>query len=234
MSTPVEVTSPAGGLHVRAGNSMVRTRAGLLDGAVSCIEREGLRRLTMSAVATRSGVAKATLYNHFRTKDDVLRALVAREVVLVADAADAAAGAAPAGTAPAAVGLARAAREVAEHVALRRVAAEDPGALLPLLVADPAGEAFDPAGSADPADDSADDSADDPDDPDDPVQRAPDRSLRAYAAARVGRLLGVDPGRPVVEVALRWIASQALAPQNAPERDAAAQVIAASAQPPAG
>ena len=46
----------------------------------------------MSAVATRSGVSKATLYNHFRTKDDVLRALVLREVELLADDADAADG----------------------------------------------------------------------------------------------------------------------------------------------
>jgi AcrR family transcriptional regulator len=99
-----------------------------------------LDRLTMSAVANRSGVAKATLYNHFRTKDDVLRALVVREVELVADDADQAsararaAGAEPFGAV--AAGLARAAGVVSEHVAGRRVAVDDPGALAPLLRAD--------------------------------------------------------------------------------------------------
>ena len=128
------------GLHVRAGNTMSRTRAGLLDGAVSVIERGGLRSVTMSAVATRSGVSKATLYNHFRTKDDVLRALVLREVELLADDADAATAQARADgadlVAAAAAGLARAGGIAAEHVAARRVAAEAPGALAPLLVAD--------------------------------------------------------------------------------------------------
>jgi AcrR family transcriptional regulator len=128
------------GLHVRAGNTMSRTRAGLLDGAVSVIERSGLGRLTMSAVADRSGVSKATLYNHFRTKDDVLRALVLREVELMADDADAATAQARASgadlVAAAAAGLANAAGAAAEHVAARRVAAEDPGALAPLLRAD--------------------------------------------------------------------------------------------------
>jgi AcrR family transcriptional regulator len=119
---------------------MVRTRAGLLDGALSVVERDGLDRLTMSAVANRSGVAKATLYNHFRTKDDVLRALVVREVELLADDADLAAGRARAAgadqRAATAAGLARAAGVAAEHVAGRRVATDDPGALAPLLRAD--------------------------------------------------------------------------------------------------
>jgi AcrR family transcriptional regulator len=136
---PASSTSPAG-LHVRAGNTMSRTRAGLLDGALSVIERGGLGKVTMSAVATRSGVSKATLYNHFRTKDDVLRALVLREVELIADDADAAAAQARAEgsdlVAATAAGLARAGGIAAEHVAARRVAAEQPGALAPLMRAD--------------------------------------------------------------------------------------------------
>ena len=38
--------------RLRRMGSMSRTRAGLLDGAVSVIERGGLGRVTMSAVAT--------------------------------------------------------------------------------------------------------------------------------------------------------------------------------------
>jgi AcrR family transcriptional regulator len=105
---------------------MTRTRDGLLDGALSTIEREGLRRFTMAAVCTRSGVAKATLYNHFRTKPDVLLALVSREV-------DRTAAAALAGDGTAADALDRAAAYLGGIGAARRVARDDPGALVPLL-----------------------------------------------------------------------------------------------------
>jgi AcrR family transcriptional regulator len=111
----------AAGLHTRAGNTMSRTREGLLDGALSAIERVGVRRLTMSAVSQRAGVAKATLYNHFRTKDDLLAALVDREVRDVAERAlRAAADGTPAD------GLDRAATDLGEHVAVRRVLAAEP------------------------------------------------------------------------------------------------------------
>jgi AcrR family transcriptional regulator len=113
---------------VRAGNAMTRTRDGLLDGALACIERDGLRRLTMSAICTRSGVAKATLYNHFRTKADVLAALVEREVDRASKTAEAAL----------AVGDLTAALDAAAEYAgagkaVRRVAAAEPGSLVPLL-----------------------------------------------------------------------------------------------------
>ena len=60
------------GSHTRAGNAMNRTRAGLLAGAARAFADQGLRRSTMQSVAAAAGVAKATLYNHFRTKDDVV------------------------------------------------------------------------------------------------------------------------------------------------------------------
>jgi AcrR family transcriptional regulator len=101
---------------------MGRTRDSLLDGALSVVERDGVRGLTMSSVARRAGVAKATLYNHFRTKDDVLVALVLREVEL---------GGEQARRSPTA--LAAAADYVADHVAVRWLATTDPGALVPLL-----------------------------------------------------------------------------------------------------
>ncbi|MCW2607721.1 MAG: Transcriptional regulator, TetR family, partial [Frankiales bacterium] len=60
---------------------MGRTRTAILAAAAACVEQQGVRRTTMGDVAMMSGVAKATLYNHFRTKDDVLAALVEHEVV---------------------------------------------------------------------------------------------------------------------------------------------------------
>jgi AcrR family transcriptional regulator len=111
---------------------MERTRDGLLDGALVCIQRDGLRRLTMSGICTRSGVAKATLYNHFRTKADVLAALVGREVDRVADMAYAAAHGAAHGAALG-DGLAAAADYVAAFAPGRTVALSEPQALVPLL-----------------------------------------------------------------------------------------------------
>lgn len=69
----------AKGSHTRAGNAMNRTRAALLTGAARAVEESGTK-ITMAQVATSSGVAKATLYNHFRTRDAVLAALVVDQV----------------------------------------------------------------------------------------------------------------------------------------------------------
>ena len=68
------------GPRSRAGNAMGRARAGVLDGALRSVVKQGTRATTMSGIATLGGVAKATVYNHFRTKDEVWAALVADEV----------------------------------------------------------------------------------------------------------------------------------------------------------
>ena len=69
----------AAGTRSRAGNAMSRTRVALLDGARRAVETSGTK-ITMAQVASSAGVAKATLYNHFRTRDAVLSALLADEV----------------------------------------------------------------------------------------------------------------------------------------------------------
>lgn len=69
----------ASGTRVRAGNAMARTRAALLDGAVRAIAVHGTA-ITMAEVALTAGVAKATLYNHFRTREAVLSAVALAQV----------------------------------------------------------------------------------------------------------------------------------------------------------
>lgn len=114
----------AGGTRSRAGNAMARTRAGLLDGARRAVAAGGTRRTTMNDIAAEAGVAKATLYNHFRTKDDVWAALVESEVrAVAAECADLDLVGA----------LAHAACRLSEHPALRRVAESEPAALTGLL-----------------------------------------------------------------------------------------------------
>jgi len=101
-----------------------RTRSGLLDGAARAFAAEGLRATTMQSIARAAGVAKGTLYNHFRTKDEVARSLLARELRRLAD--DAAAR-------PPAAALAGLADELAGHPVLRRLRVTDPGVLVELL-----------------------------------------------------------------------------------------------------
>lgn len=118
----------SGGTRSRAGNAMARTRAGLLEGARRAVGTQGTRRTTMNDIAAQAGVAKATLYNHFRTKDDVWSALVEAEVRAVADEC------AELGLAEA---LGLAARRLSEHPALRQVAETEPVALAGLLARRP-------------------------------------------------------------------------------------------------
>jgi AcrR family transcriptional regulator len=116
------------GAHTRSGNAMGRTRAGLLDGAARTFAERGLRGSTMQSVAVAAGVAKATLYNHFRTKDEVARALLAAELDRLT---------ALAAGLPAAAALTALADEVAGHPVLRRLADDEPAVLTGLLAASP-------------------------------------------------------------------------------------------------
>jgi AcrR family transcriptional regulator len=67
------------GTRSRAGNAMARTRTALVDGARLAVAQSGTR-ITMAQVAEGAGVAKATLYNHFRTREAVLTGLLGHEV----------------------------------------------------------------------------------------------------------------------------------------------------------
>lgn len=108
----------------RAGNAMGRTRSAALDGARRVLAEHGLRKATMGDIAGRGGMAKATLYNHFRTKDEVVAALVADDVAELADdcldlARD-----------DLAVALTRAADAVAGHPVIIGLRSVEPTALL--------------------------------------------------------------------------------------------------------
>lgn len=103
---------------------MNRTRSGLLAGAARAYAEHGPRRSTMQSVAAAAGVAKATLYNHFRTKDEVSAALLAAELDrLSAQAADQ----------PTDAALAMLSDELGAHPVLRRLAETEPDVLTALL-----------------------------------------------------------------------------------------------------
>ncbi|TFV73960.1 TetR family transcriptional regulator [Blastococcus sp. CT_GayMR20] len=106
---------------------MGRTRLGLLTGAARAFAEQGLRRSTMQSVAAAAGVAKATLYNHFRTKDDVAAALLGLELDRLTTLA--------AGL-PLEQALGALSDELGAHPVLRRMAETEPEALARLLAVD--------------------------------------------------------------------------------------------------
>lgn len=101
---------------------MNRTRAALVQGARRSVEANGTK-ITMAQVAVAAGVAKATLYNHFRAREAVLSALLSAEVArLVDEFADQ----------PLADGLGGAANALARHPLLRVLARLEPATLAAL------------------------------------------------------------------------------------------------------
>ena len=112
------------GAHTRAGNAMGRTRQGLLAGAARAFAEQGLRRSTMQSVAAAAGVAKATLYNHFRTKDDVVRALLSAELDRLTGLAT---------ELPLEASLVALSDELGGHPVLRRLIETEPDVLVSLL-----------------------------------------------------------------------------------------------------
>jgi AcrR family transcriptional regulator len=117
----------APGTRSRAGNAMNRTRAALLDGARRSVEMSATK-ITMAQVAASAGVAKATLYNHFRTREAVLAALLSREVERLVDEF--------AGL-PVADALGGAANALARHPLLRTLSRIEPATLATLGCVDP-------------------------------------------------------------------------------------------------
>ena len=106
---------------------MARTRAAVLDGAARAVEKHGARKATMADIASLAGIAKGTLYNHFRAKEAVYAAALdagirglAAECVMAAreDLAEA---------------LALAAERIGAHPALRRIAGDEPATLAVLM-----------------------------------------------------------------------------------------------------
>jgi AcrR family transcriptional regulator len=61
-----------------------QTRQRIIDGAYECFWRSGFARNSVDTIAARAGVTKRTLYAHFRSKDDLLSAVLLRYSELAA------------------------------------------------------------------------------------------------------------------------------------------------------
>jgi AcrR family transcriptional regulator len=173
---------------------MGRGHEAALRGALAAVEKYGSRKATMGDIAMLAGIAKATLYNHFRTRDDVYLAVVVDQVGSVATTAGAKL---PDGLD---VTMAEAARLIGEHAAVRKIAVDDPTALAAL---------------ATPGDG--------------PAWTA---ARAAIASALSDR--GYVDSSAAVDLVLRYLTSQLLAPSNVGDRTSAAALLmnAIAAQPP--
>ena len=56
-----------------AGGKRDRTQAALLDAAIEVIARKGMEAAKISDMTEAAGLANGTFYNHFQTKDDILK-----------------------------------------------------------------------------------------------------------------------------------------------------------------
>jgi len=68
--------------------SMNRTSEAILDGCKTLIARHGISGASMSEIADEAEVSRATLYNHHRDKESVLRTLLEREIAALCALAD--------------------------------------------------------------------------------------------------------------------------------------------------
>ncbi len=117
---------------------MGRTRLAVLEGAARSLAQYGVRGTTMGNIASAGGVAKGTLYNHFRRREDVFAALAEHEIralaELVRDSTGDDLGAA----------LVLAAERIGGHPAVRQIADVEPDLLR--FVLEPSDEVLRTAG----------------------------------------------------------------------------------------
>ena len=62
------------------------TRSQILDAAESVVVHDGVRNLTLEAVAAHAGISKGGLLYHFRSKEDLAAAMVERSITRFDDA----------------------------------------------------------------------------------------------------------------------------------------------------
>jgi AcrR family transcriptional regulator len=67
------------------GSRIEQTRRRIVDAAYESFWRSGFTRTSVDGIAARAGVTKRTLYAHFRSKDDLLAAVLARYGELAAE-----------------------------------------------------------------------------------------------------------------------------------------------------
>jgi len=74
------ITEDRGGVNSLIGKPMrnrLATRKRMLEAAYELFYRHGYARVSVDQIGDRAGVTKRTLYDHFRSKDELLAAVLA-------------------------------------------------------------------------------------------------------------------------------------------------------------
>ena len=82
LRSTASVSSSRAASVARHPTAAVRSRAAILDGARKAVAADGTK-ITVAQVAARAGVAKATVYNHFRDLQDILAAVLLDEIEIL-------------------------------------------------------------------------------------------------------------------------------------------------------
>ena len=109
------------------------TSARILDAALDRFTTFGVRRTTMDDIASAAGIGRATVYRRFAGRDDIVRAVILREMARFISEVDAAVQAIDDPLERFVEGFVATLREAREHPLLRRLLEVEPDLLLPFL-----------------------------------------------------------------------------------------------------
>lgn len=109
------------------------TSARILDAALDRFTTDGVRRTTMDDIASAAGIGRATLYRRFAGRDEVIRAVILREMGRFISEVDATVQRIADPLDRFVEGFVATLREAREHALLRRVLEVEPDLLLPFL-----------------------------------------------------------------------------------------------------
>lgn len=112
------------------------TRARIIGAAVRQCEEFGLRRTTMDDVARRAGLARATLYRHFQSKDALVHSVILEEAERFFAALDTVIADCRGSDERLVEGFAFALDYVRRHALLDKLLRTEPETLLPYLLGD--------------------------------------------------------------------------------------------------
>jgi AcrR family transcriptional regulator len=134
---PAERLNAGGSLRVGGPDTWARKgslRLRVVDAALVCLARQGVRKTTVDDVARQAGVSRATLYRNFPGgRDAVLAAVVETEVARLFSRLGAVMGAAEDVEEMLVAGLSEAAEALTGHDALRYLFTHEPEVVLPSL-----------------------------------------------------------------------------------------------------
>jgi AcrR family transcriptional regulator len=110
------------------------TRVRIVDGALSCLARQGIAKTTVDDIARAAGLSRATVYRTFtQGKEGILAAVVETEVARLFSSLAVVMGEATDLEDVLVAGMVETARRLRSHEALSYLLEHEPGAVLPFL-----------------------------------------------------------------------------------------------------